>query len=82
MRKIFALVLSLSAGGSLAFGQSPYESSADFAKYAMKLRGAGVAKSGTSSFYSHIIPTCDGAVPVENEHRDNGVLDWRGGGRK
>src|ERR1700738_990461 len=43
MRRIFTLLISLSAAGS-SFAQSPYESSADFAKYAMKLRKQGLLK--------------------------------------
>ena len=43
MRRIFTLLISLSAAGS-SFGQSPYESSADFAKYAMKLREQALLK--------------------------------------
>ena len=43
MRKIFTLLVSLSAA-SFSFAQSPYESSADFAKYAMKLREQALLK--------------------------------------
>jgi hypothetical protein len=47
MRKIFALLLSLSAGGMCAYGgqsDSPYESAADFAKYARALREKALLK--------------------------------------
>jgi hypothetical protein len=46
MRKIFTLLMSLAAGATCAFAQSgsPYESSADFAKYAMKLREQALMK--------------------------------------
>lgn len=46
MRRIFALILSVSAVASWAEAQSgsPYESSADFAKYAMKLREQALLK--------------------------------------
>ena len=42
MRRTIALVFLLSAMSARA--QSPYESSADFAKYAMKLREQALAK--------------------------------------
>src|SRR5438477_8555621 len=46
MRKHFALCLSIAAANTLVYGQSgsPYESSADFAKYAMKLREQAMLK--------------------------------------
>jgi hypothetical protein len=44
MRVVTAQILFLAAGASFAFGQSPYESSADFAKYAMKLREQALLK--------------------------------------
>ena len=44
MRRFYALVLTVFVGPSVAFAQSgsPYESSADFARYAMKLREQGL----------------------------------------
>jgi hypothetical protein len=46
MRKLFAFFLSIVAGIASSFAQSgsPYESSADFAKYAMKLREQALLK--------------------------------------
>ncbi len=46
MRKTFAILVSLAAGAMCAEAQSgsPYESSADFAKYAMKLRERALLK--------------------------------------
>ena len=44
MTRLFAVCLVGSLSGISAFGQSPYESSADFAKYAMKLRDQALAK--------------------------------------
>jgi hypothetical protein len=44
MRVVTAQILFLAAGATFAFGQSPYESSADFAKYAMKLREQALLK--------------------------------------
>jgi hypothetical protein len=44
MSRIFAVCLVVSLTGISAFGQSPYESSADFAKYAMKLRDQALSK--------------------------------------
>jgi hypothetical protein len=47
MRKIFALLLSVFAGGMCAYGgqsDSPYESAADFAKYARALREKALLK--------------------------------------
>ena len=44
MTKLFAVCLVVSVNGISAFGQSPYESSADFAKYAMKLRDQALSK--------------------------------------
>jgi hypothetical protein len=44
MTRLFAVCLVVSLSGLSAFGQSPYESSADFAKYAMKLRDQALAK--------------------------------------
>lgn len=46
MRRIFPFVLSLSLTATCGFAQSgsPYESSADFAKYAMKLREQALLK--------------------------------------
>jgi hypothetical protein len=44
MTRLFAVCLVGSLSGISAFGQSPYESSADFAKYAMKLRDQALSK--------------------------------------
>ena len=44
MRTTFVICLSLAASTLAAMGQSPYESSADFAKYAMKLREQAMLK--------------------------------------
>jgi hypothetical protein len=46
MRKFFALILSIAAGSPFLHAQSgsPYESSADFARYAMKLREQAMLK--------------------------------------
>lgn len=44
MRRILALCLLLSGGSAVLRAQSPYESSADFAKYAMKLREQAMLK--------------------------------------
>ncbi|MEP6685309.1 MAG: hypothetical protein ABJB22_00915 [Verrucomicrobiota bacterium] len=44
MIRLFAVCLGVSLSGVSAFGQSPYESSADFAKYAMKLRDQALSK--------------------------------------
>jgi hypothetical protein len=44
MSRILAVCLVVSLTGISAFGQSPYESSADFAKYAMKLRDQALSK--------------------------------------
>src|ERR1700759_4742839 len=46
MRRLFALFITLLAGDTLVFAQSgsPYESSADFARYAMKLREQAMTK--------------------------------------
>jgi hypothetical protein len=44
MTRLFAVCLVVSLSGISVFGQSPYESSADFAKYAMKLRDQALSK--------------------------------------
>ena len=44
MSRIFAVCLVVALTAISAFGQSPYESSADFAKYAMKLRDQALSK--------------------------------------
>ncbi len=44
MRKIIALCTLFFGGSAALFAQSPYESSADFAKYAMKLREQAMLK--------------------------------------
>src|SRR5437667_8962332 len=44
MRRTVLLFLSLVLGGAYARGQSPYETAADFAKYAMKLRNEALLK--------------------------------------
>ena len=44
MKRIFVLCLLLAGGGAALRAQSPYESSADFAKYAMKLREQAMLK--------------------------------------
>src|SRR6187455_3010744 len=44
MRRIFVLFTLLVASAGVGRGQSPYESSADFAKYAMKLREQALLK--------------------------------------
>src|SRR5437588_12652603 len=46
MRKFYTLLVLFAAGTTCAFAQSgsPYESSADFAKYAMKLREQALMK--------------------------------------
>ena len=44
MRRFFALFSLLVVSGAALPAQSPYESSADFAKYAMKLREQALLK--------------------------------------
>ena len=43
--------------------------------------GAGIAESRTASFHPDQFASCDPALPVENEHRDDGVLGRRTGRR-
>ena len=63
-----------------ARAQSPYESSADFAKYAMKLREQALLKVEPQVFVPTTSRTSDLALSVENEHRDDGFLDRRAAG--
>src|SRR6478735_1184127 len=91
MRGIFLLTLLL-AGSAAAHAQSPYESSADFAKYAMKLREQAMLKvepqvfvpttSRTSTqrypWKTNIVTTVFwvGEQPTENNPVPNNKSSW------
>jgi hypothetical protein len=91
MRGIFVLTLLL-AGSAVAHAQSPYESSADFAKYAMKLREQAMLKvepqvfvptsSRTSTqrypWKTNIVTTVFwiGEQPTENNPVPNNKSSW------
>ena len=62
--------------------ESPYESSADFAKYAMKLREQALLKVEPQVFVPTTFAHEHAAFSVENEYRDHGFLDWRASGRQ
>ena len=65
MRRFFAFLPPLLATSAVLCAQSPYESSADFAKYAMKLREQALLKVEPQVF----VPTTSrqhDAVPVED----------------
>src|SRR3954462_1821920 len=92
MRTRFALCLLFTASGVAARGQSPYESSADFAKYAMKLREQAMLKvepqvfvpttSRTSTtrypWKTNIVTTVFwiGEQPTENNPVPNNKSSW------
>ena len=69
MRRTLLLCFSLSAGGLCAYGQSgsPYESSGDFAKYAMKLREQALLKVEPQVF----IPTSSRPVSARFPWKTN-----------
>ncbi len=56
--------------------------SADFAKYAMKLREQALLKVEPQVFVPTTSRPADPAFPMENQHRDHGLLDWRAGRRQ
>ncbi|MEY2545582.1 MAG: hypothetical protein QOG48_699 [Verrucomicrobiota bacterium] len=66
MRSIFAFV-TFAAGATCAFAQSPYESSGDFAKYAMKLRESALLKVEPQVF----IPTSSRPVTTRFPWKSN-----------
>ncbi len=92
MRTIFACCLFIAASAVTARAQSPYESSADFAKYAMKLREQAMLKvepqvfvptsSRTSTlrypWKTNIVSTVFwiGEVPTENNPVPNTKSSW------
>ena len=83
MRKGFPAVALVLLGTGVAMAQSPYESAADFAKYARKLREQALLKVEPQVF----VPTASRTstahpLPVESEYRDNGVLGWRASRRE
>ena len=82
MSRIFAVFLLLFLGPRFRpSAQSPYESSADFAKYAMKLREQALLKVEPQVFVPTTSRTSITAFSVENEYRDHCFLD-RGGSRR
>ncbi len=72
----------LAATAVTARAQSPYESSADFANYAMKLREQAMLKVEPQVFVPHLLAHLDPALPVENEHRHDRLLDRRAADRE
>ena len=80
MRKIFVLLLSLSAGSICVYGQSgsPYESSADFAKYALKLREKALLK--VSAEPQVLVPTSSRTATARHPWKTNIVttIFWIG----
>ncbi len=67
MRKFYASCLLLGISASWAFAQSPYESSADFAKYAMKLREQALLKVEPQVF----VPTTSRATTTRFPWKTN-----------
>ena len=66
MRRIFAFFPLLTCGIAAAWAQSPYESSADFAKYAMKLREQALLKVEPQVFVPTASRTSSARYPWKN----------------
>ena len=96
MRRFFAFLPLLLASALLVRAQSPYESSADFAKYAMKLREQALLKVEPQVFVpttskasmtrfpwkTNIITTVlDGEQPTQNNPVPNTKSSWDGNWR-
>ncbi len=66
MRRIFTFFSLLTIGAVAAWAQSPYESSADFAKYAMKLREQALLKVEPQVFVPTASRTSTARYPWKN----------------
>ena len=83
MRRGFPPSFLLAFGTVVCAAQSPYESSADFAKYADEIARTSATESRAAGVCPDHFPDQHGhALSVEDEHRDDGFLGWRAGRRK